>query len=326
MVCQGFGRHRAPWHSLQTMYTIKEAAARSGVGESLLRAWYRRCVVHPSRTASGYRLYDDAAIARLHAMRALVQNGWAASQAAEAVMTGSAGLVVAAFEGPTGGGEGAAKPLVVAAMAYDTAGIEAAIDEVIARGSYESVVDDVLLPAVAALGTAWAAGRIDVAAEHLASAAVQRRLAALFDLGGRPGGGHPWSWVCHPAAATRSARSLSPSRCGGMASTSCTWARIPLSPPGPTSPWTVVPKPRSSAFPVGQMSGRRGRSSPRCTRAGRSSSSRSADPRQDGRPTMWSRSSRPGSQTRPRRSSASSGVGDGPTLRATARSGRGVQA
>ena len=79
----------------------------------------------------------------------------------------------------------------LAAMAYDTAGIEAAIDEIIARGSYESIVDDALLPAVAALGTAWAAGRIDVAAEHLASAAVQRRLAALFDLGGRPGGGHP---------------------------------------------------------------------------------------------------------------------------------------
>ena len=74
------------------MYTIRQAAARSGVGESLLRAWERRYgVVHPSRTASGYRLYDDAASARLRAMRALVKAGWAASQAAEAVLTGSAG-------------------------------------------------------------------------------------------------------------------------------------------------------------------------------------------------------------------------------------------
>jgi DNA-binding transcriptional MerR regulator/methylmalonyl-CoA mutase cobalamin-binding subunit len=174
------------------MYTIREAAARSGVGESLLRAWERRYgVVNPSRTASGYRLYDDAAIGRLRAMRALVKAGWAASQAAEAVMTGSAGLSRAEPAVRTADDEGAAAPLVVAAMAYDTTGIEAAIDEIIAGRSYESVVDDVLLPAVAALGTAWAAGRIDVAAEHLASAAVQRRLAALFDLGGRPGGGHP---------------------------------------------------------------------------------------------------------------------------------------
>ena len=174
------------------MYTIGQAAARSGVGESLLRAWERRYgVVNPSRTASGYRLYDDAAIARLRAMRALVQAGWAASQAAEAVLTGSAGVVAAEPAVRTPDDEGEAEPLVVAAMAYDTAGIETAIDEILGRGSYESVVDDVLLPAVAALGTAWAAGRIDVAAEHLASAAVQRRLAALFDLGGRPGGEHP---------------------------------------------------------------------------------------------------------------------------------------
>jgi DNA-binding transcriptional MerR regulator/methylmalonyl-CoA mutase cobalamin-binding subunit len=174
------------------MYTIRQAAARSGVGESLLRAWERRYgVVKPDRTASGYRLYDDVAIGRLRAMRALVESGWAASQAAEAVMSGSAGLVAAPPDAATSAGEGAEAPLITASMSYDTAGIETAIDEIIGRGSYESVVDDVLLPAVAALGDAWAAGRIDVAAEHLASAAVQRRLASLFDLAGRPGGTQP---------------------------------------------------------------------------------------------------------------------------------------
>ena len=42
------------------MYTIKEAAARSGVGAPLIRAWERRYgVVNPTRTRAGYRLYDD---------------------------------------------------------------------------------------------------------------------------------------------------------------------------------------------------------------------------------------------------------------------------
>lgn len=168
------------------MYTIKQAAARSGVAVALLRAWERRYgVVNPSRTPSGYRLYDDAAIARLRAMRALVESGWSASQAAEAVASGS---IDAGVDEPTAGAAepGAGGALVTAAMAYDTVGIESVIDEILARGSYEAVVDSQLLPAVAAIGTAWAAGRIDVGAEHLASAAVQRRLAALFDLGGRP--------------------------------------------------------------------------------------------------------------------------------------------
>jgi MerR family transcriptional regulator, light-induced transcriptional regulator len=173
------------------MYTISQAAVRSGVAVALLRAWERRYgVVSPSRTPSGYRLYDDASIARLRAMRVLVDSGWAASQAAEAVIAGSVELPgeepVRALEGA-----GVDDALVRAASTYDTGGIESAIDGIMARGSFEAVVDDHLLPAVAALGTAWADGVIDVAAEHLASAAVQRRLAALFDLAGRPGSSRP---------------------------------------------------------------------------------------------------------------------------------------
>ena len=54
------------------MYTIKEASARSGVGAPLIRAWERRYGVrHPVRTPAGYRLYDDAAIRVLVAMRSL---------------------------------------------------------------------------------------------------------------------------------------------------------------------------------------------------------------------------------------------------------------
>ena len=68
------------------MYTIKEAAARSGVGAPLIRAWERRYgVVHPTRTEAGYRLYDDDTIAVLVAMRTLVGSGWTASEAARAI-------------------------------------------------------------------------------------------------------------------------------------------------------------------------------------------------------------------------------------------------
>src|SRR3954452_12035614 len=67
----------------RTMYTIKQAAQRARVSVPLLRAWERRYhVVQPERTASGYRLYDDRAIARLQAMRALIDQGWSPSNAA----------------------------------------------------------------------------------------------------------------------------------------------------------------------------------------------------------------------------------------------------
>ena len=46
------------------------------------------------------------------------------------------------------------------------------------------MADRHLLPALVALGDAWAAGRLDVAAEHAASHAVLRRLSAAFQAAG----------------------------------------------------------------------------------------------------------------------------------------------
>ena len=171
------------------MYTIKQAATRSGVGVSLLRAWERRyAVVAPTRTPSGYRLYDDEAITRLRAMRQLIDGGWSASQAADAVLRGQVEMTVESTPNAIAS-HADTEAFVAAAAAYDAVALEAILDAFFARGSFEAVIDDLVLPAVAALGGAWASGRIDVAAEHLASATVQRRLASLFDLGGAVGAG-----------------------------------------------------------------------------------------------------------------------------------------
>ena len=44
-------------------------------------------LVSPTRTAAGYRLYDEQSIARLQAMRQLVEHGgWRPSQAAQRVL------------------------------------------------------------------------------------------------------------------------------------------------------------------------------------------------------------------------------------------------
>jgi methylmalonyl-CoA mutase cobalamin-binding subunit len=171
------------------MYTIKQASLRSGVGVPLIRAWERRYgIVRPERTAGGYRLYDDAAIARLRAMRGLIERGWSARQAAASVVDEAnyprPRTVNAATDGSNPAGE-----LASAAGRYDLAATEAAFDELFGRGSFEAVIDDLVLPAAASLGQAWADGQIDVAAEHLASSALARRLSALLDMGGAPGNG-----------------------------------------------------------------------------------------------------------------------------------------
>jgi DNA-binding transcriptional MerR regulator/methanogenic corrinoid protein MtbC1 len=183
------------------MYTIKEAAARTGVPIPLLRAWERRYrVVAPTRTAAGYRLYDDAALARLRSMRALVADGWQPSAAAAAILAGTAPRppdggdeqTQAPAEAPAGASAGALDrtgAFLAAAEDLDAPALERALDEMFASGSFEVVADRDLLPALVAIGDAWADGRITVAGEHAASEAVHRRLAAAFQAAGRPRAG-----------------------------------------------------------------------------------------------------------------------------------------
>lgn len=71
--------------------------------------------------------------------------------------------------------------LVAAAAALDPAAVSAVLDERFTLGSFESVVDDWLMPALEEVGLAWADGRISVAGEHLVAHAVLRRLATAYD-------------------------------------------------------------------------------------------------------------------------------------------------
>lgn len=188
------------------MYTIRQAAARSGVAISTIRAWERRYrAVDPARTASGYRLYDEAAIERLVAMRRLVEDGWQPSVAAVA-LRGPWGTALAstttarppAGSPPPGSraedraGSRTRDPLVTrfveAAGQLDADEVSSVLDELFARGTFEHVAEQLLFPALEALGDAWAAGSVSVAAEHLASNAVLRRLGQALEAAGAPSG------------------------------------------------------------------------------------------------------------------------------------------
>ena len=177
------------------MYTIKQAARLSGVSEASLRAWERRYgVVVPQRNESGYRVYSPEDLAAVSSMRRLVEDGWSAAEAANAVRTGTVpdvdrGAVPEA--GPAGSNAPeesnaatATQRFLSAAARLDTAGIEESLDAGFALGSFEAVVDSWLFPALEALGAAWASGEVDVAAEHAASHAVHRRLSTAFEAAG----------------------------------------------------------------------------------------------------------------------------------------------
>lgn len=199
------------------MHTIGHTASLTGVPVATLRAWERRyAVVSPTRTAAGYRLYDDLAVRRLTAMAALVAAGWAPRDAAAHLAAGeemdrtavdtagadtagvdAEGASAAAGDARDGRGQAADRPapavaiagadttvLSRAAAALDPRLAESALEEAFAVAGPEQAVDGWLLPALRVLGEDWRAGRVDVAGEHLVTAAVQRRLGAALDATG----------------------------------------------------------------------------------------------------------------------------------------------
>jgi DNA-binding transcriptional MerR regulator/methylmalonyl-CoA mutase cobalamin-binding subunit len=179
------------------MYTIKQAASRAGVSVPVLRQWERRYgVVSPVRTASGYRTYDEPAIARVRAMRQLIDSGWAPNAAAASIVDLDDAAVQALLArrpstSPDDDRASVASGDLVeaferAAASLDPAALELVLDEMFGRGAFEQVAERYLLPALRRIGAAWQAGTVDVAAEHAASHAVLRRLAVAFQASGWP--------------------------------------------------------------------------------------------------------------------------------------------
>ena len=178
------------------MFTIKQAARRVGVSEAVLRAWERRYeVVVPRRSDSGYRLYDDAAIEVLTAMRRLVDDGWPPAEAARHVRSevGTGRRTGPVARGPVepasvvppprltpGEATALTEAFLEAAAVVDPGAAEEALERAFALGSFETVAQAWLMPTLVALGEAWADGWVDVAGEHAAAHAVMRRLSRSF--------------------------------------------------------------------------------------------------------------------------------------------------
>ena len=187
------------------MYTIKRAAELTGISVATLRAWERRYgVVSPQRSDGGYRLYGPEDVRALAIMNSLVNEGWSAREAAAETLRRLSGRDSGGREASFGrdgrdsrdGRASRVAPLrpgaryqsedaeafVRAAERLDSASATAVLDARFALGTFEHVVDDWLMPTLKLVGEEWAHGRLTVAGEHLVSYAVQRRLAAAYEV------------------------------------------------------------------------------------------------------------------------------------------------
>lgn len=157
----------------EKLLRIGELSRRVGVSVELLRAWERRYgLLAPERTRGGFRLYSDDDVSRVLRMRANLDRGLAAAEAARLVVTDGGGLSARAMAD-------ASAALAVALDAFDDAGAQAAFDRLLSAFTVDVVLEEALLPYLRDLGERWERGETSVAQEHFASNLLRGRLVAL---------------------------------------------------------------------------------------------------------------------------------------------------
>ena len=168
---------------------IGELSRRLGVSDHVLRAWKSRYdLLHPVRSAGGFRLYSAADERRIRQMQGHLADGLSAAEAARSVLRDDRG------DGadPAKGLAGAAGPDLAASEvgelyaalrqaldAFDEPGAQAVLDRLVSDLSLTTVLRDVVLRYLAELGERWQRGMASIAQEHFASNIIRGRLAGL---------------------------------------------------------------------------------------------------------------------------------------------------
>lgn len=165
---------------------IGELSRRTGVGVDALRAWERRYgLLRPERSPGGFRLYGPGDEERVRAMKALIDSGVSAAEAAR--------LAVLATRSPAPSGRGGdeldhAERLRTALERFDEADANAILDDALARFTIDTVATRVLLPVMHEVGDRWEGGEISVAQEHFATGVLRGRMLSLGRNWGAGGG------------------------------------------------------------------------------------------------------------------------------------------
>lgn len=159
-------------------YTVKAAARATGLTESRLRTWERRYgIPSPERSATGRRLYDEADLAVIRRMAALVDAGVSAVDAADAARSGTDAApvtVVASVDNPL------VLAIVRAAETFDEALLVESLNAGVERLGWAGALDELVFPALKRVGLSWETGIIPPAKEHFASELVRRALASAI--------------------------------------------------------------------------------------------------------------------------------------------------
>ena len=179
----------------EPVYNTRAVVQQTGVPADTFRAWERRYGIPcPQRTAGNQRLYSERDSATIAWLRDQTRAGLAISQAVALLRSReaepspdrltedrrvSARSATGENEDPLGH---LRRDVVSALLRFDAADADRILEDAMAMLQVEEICLNVLQPALYEIGHLWAAGEVEISAEHFASSFVIRKLGALFNL------------------------------------------------------------------------------------------------------------------------------------------------
>lgn len=177
------------------LYKIKTISSLTGFNPTLLRAWERRyALLVPNRTDTGHRLYTAEDLRVLRRVRNLLDQG---RSIGEIVAQGRSRLLDQDIRPP---GQASAnqssglpmldslrEELLQAALRLDDVTIQQGLDRAFGSVSAVKVFEHLIIPLAREMGQLWERKLASVAAEHLLTQCLQRRLQRLIEVENRSG-------------------------------------------------------------------------------------------------------------------------------------------
>ncbi|MGE5230788.1 MAG: MerR family transcriptional regulator [Deltaproteobacteria bacterium] len=174
---------------------MRFVAQRTGLTPHVLRAWERRYgAVSPSRSEGGQRLYSDLDIERLRTLHRLAETGHAIAPLARLTLAELEQLTRADAaaqprrdggppipdQAPAATPGGIMDEALEATCALDAPRLQAALERAVVGLGVPAFLDQIAGPLLQEIGRGWRDGRLGIAHEHFASAAVRRVLGWIL--------------------------------------------------------------------------------------------------------------------------------------------------
>jgi MerR family transcriptional regulator, light-induced transcriptional regulator len=160
----------------ETLISLADTLAESGVSKLVLHAWERRYGFKPAnRSASGRRFYTVSQVQRLrqlktcsdagHRIGALIALSPESLQKIHEEVTATRGMI----------------EIIEAAQALDGETLLAKLQARAETQDPETFIRRTALPLMREVGARWESGTLSIAAEHMATAQIKRILGGMFD-------------------------------------------------------------------------------------------------------------------------------------------------